>query len=335
MTVRVAIDAMGGDFGVDAVIGGVQRFVEVYNAQDVEFDLYGDCSLIEAELSKSAIRSIVSVTHCEKCIDSAMAPAHALRFCTDSSMCQAIKSIADGKNDAVVSAGNTGAYMAFSKTLLHMIDDIERPALVSSFPRCDSHGNVVLDLGANTECSADMLFQFAVMGNAVAKAWFNIESPKIGLLNIGTEVAKGTSVLKETYNRLKKFSCVNFIGFVEGFDLTGDKADVIVTDGFSGNIALKATEGTVKFIANVCKSNANCARGKLAYLLGKQAIEAVKAKIDPQTHNGAALVGLNGIAVKSHGSADSTGIASAIGSAVKLVRSGFVKTVKECINLHK
>ena len=332
MPVRIAVDAMGGDYGAKTVINGIKEFIICNATDDVQFELYGDQRTIYSELKDANFREIVSVFHCDENVDSSMSPMHAVRYCKKSGMCKAIESVAEKRCDAVVSAGNTGAYMALAKTILQTVDGIERPALVNSFPNCTEYGNVILDLGANTECSAEMLFQFAIMGSAVAKAWFKIPNPRVGLLNIGTEQIKGTSVLKKTYNKIAETGCVNFVGYVEGFDLVGDKADVIVTDGFTGNIALKTTEGTVKFIANICKKGVNDSiSGKLAYLFGKSVVNKVKAKIDPQTHNGASLVGLNGIAVKSHGSADSIGISSAIKSAVNLVKSDFVQSIKNCM----
>ena len=243
-------------------------------------------------------------------------------------MHEAIASVANGISDCVVSSGNTGAYMALSKIIIGTIGGISRPALVNVLP-CEREKTIMLDLGANTECSVEKLYQFAIMGNAVAKSLFNINKPKIGILNIGTEKEKGTEVLEETYDLLSKTSTLNFYGFVEGNDITKGTVDVIVTDGFSGNVALKTMEGSIKLVISILKKEIES--NIVAKLGCSSIIKSLKNKLNPSEYNGAPFVGLNGIVVKSHGNSDAHGVAHAMHTAVSLVKSNFLNDIKESL----
>ena len=220
--VVIALDAMSGDFGLESTLNGIKYFIKNYNNKNVFFNIFGN---------KSSIEEILDINNNEK-------PAHAIRNSTGTSMYEAIVSVASGISDCVVSSGNTGAYMALSKMVIGTLSGISRPALVNVLP-CENGSTIMLDLGANIECSSEKLYQFAIMGNAVARSLLKIEHPKIGILNIGTEKVKGTEILEDTYELLSKNSYLNFHGFIEGSDIPKGTVNVVVTDGFSGNIALK------------------------------------------------------------------------------------------------
>ncbi|MDR2074836.1 MAG: hypothetical protein LBP31_01285, partial [Holosporales bacterium] len=222
VTIRIALDAMGGDHGTKSVLGGIPLCNP--HSSDVIFNVFGNSELIKGMCKKDWPHNIV---HTDKVIPSDMKPSYALRYGRGSSMFEAISSVARGESDAVVSSGNTGAYMALSKAILKTIPGIERPALVSLLPNIDGGSNVVLDLGANTECDPNNLFQFAIMGDAVARALLKIENPRIALLNIGVEKNKGTSIVQDAFKLTSNYFKDRFIGFVEGTDLSKSTADVI------------------------------------------------------------------------------------------------------------
>lgn len=331
MTIKIALDAMGGDHAADSVVGGVQIFLDSCAKSGVFFNIYGDTDAIEAALKRfqTIPADAYEIFHTESIIAGDMKPSYALRSGRGSSMFEAISSVLSGRSDAVVSAGNTGAYMALSKAILKTIEGIERPALVSLMPTCSGRNNVVLDLGANAECSPLNLFQFALMGDAVAKALLQLDHPTIGLLNVGTEKTKGNECIREAFDLIKEHFGDCFKGFVEGTDILQDTVDVVVADGFSGNIALKTIEGTFKFIARLYKKGVKSSLlGKISYLVSKPVLDQIWNVVDPRKHNGASLVGLNGIAVKSHGNADALSFSSAISVAVRLAKSNFVQNIK-------
>jgi glycerol-3-phosphate acyltransferase PlsX len=330
VTIRIALDAMGGDHGTKSVLGGLSLCN--FRSSEVAFNVFGDSELINGMCGKDWPYNIV---HTDKVIPSDMKPSYALRYGRGSSMFEAISSVAREESDAVVSSGNTGAYMALSKAILKTIPGIERPALVSLIPNIDGGSNVVLDLGANTECGSNNLFQFAIMGDAVAKALLGIENPRVALLNVGAEKNKGTSVVQDAFKLSSDYFKEKFIGFVEGTDLLKSTADVIVTDGFSGNIALKTIEGTFRFVAGLYKKEVQKnIWGKLSYIVSKPVLTRMWEAIDLKKHNGAILVGLNGLAIKSHGMADELSFASAISVAIQLVKSNFTQNIKDFLE-HK
>ena len=335
--IKIALDAMGGDLGVDAVVSGADYYLSRFGSRDVFFNFYGDFEKIQSVLSgcRNISESLYSIHHVEKMISNDMKPSVAIRSGRNTSMFEAISSVSRLENDAVVSSGNTGAYMALSKIILKTLDNIERPALVSLIPNSVGK-SVVLDLGANTECSSINLVQFAIMGQAVAKILLGKENPSVSLLNVGTEKSKGTDSLRGAFDILESFKNMNFTGFVEGTDIMKGTSDVIVTDGFSGNIALKTIEGTIKFLASMLKNEVKSGiLGKIAYIFGKNIIKNIANAIDPKNHNGASLIGLQGIAVKSHGNSDHIGFANAISVAEKLARSKFIQNVKESLSVNE
>ena len=327
--VVIALDAMSGDFGLESTLNGIKYFIKNYNDKNVFFNIFGNKATIEEVLDiNNDIYKIYDTGN--NIIDNNEKPAHAIRNSSGTSMYEAISSVTNGISDCVVSSGNTGAYMALSKMIIGTLSGISRPALVNLLP-CENGSTIMLDLGANIECSAAKLYQFAIMGNAVAKSLLNIEHPKIGILNIGTEKVKGTEVLEETYELLSKNSDLNFNGFIEGNDITKGTVHVVVTDGFSGNIALKSIEGSVKFILSLLK---NEIESSIVAKLGcASIIKSLKNKLNPSEYNGAPFVGLNGIVVKSHGNSDAHGVAHAMHTAVSLVESNFLKHIKESLEV--
>ena len=265
-------------------------------------------------------------------ISSSEQPVNALRKLKKSSMRLGINSVKLNECDGLVSAGNTGALMAISKFVLKTIKAIDRPAIAALMPTMKGQ-TVILDLGANVECSSENLVQFAIMGDMFSKSVLGIKNPKLGLLNVGSEQIKGNTVVKKTFDDLKKMnSKINFFGFVEGNDINKGIVDVIVTDGFSGNIALKTAEGVAELIFTFLKNAyASSLISKVGYLLSKPAINRFKTRIDPRKYNGAVLLGLNGIVVKSHGGTDAFGFSNAIGVAVSLIENSYVDEIKKKI----
>lgn len=320
---------MGGDLGLDATLSGLDVYAQTHDCDDVLFDLFGDKAVLEQRLKsdKCVIHDTAGNT-----ISASEKPTKAIKIGRGTSMFEAISWVARGEADAVVSSGNTGAYMALSKILIGTIDGIDRPAIVSIIPNI-LNSTVMLDLGANTDCSPTQLLQFAIMGKAVSRTLQQVDDPRIGLLNIGTELTKGTSLLEKTYELLARSKVLNFIGFVEGTDIAKGTADVIVTDGFSGNISLKTMEGTIRYIIHTLKTGfSSDFMSKIGYLFCHNAIKTLKAAIDPRNHNGAPLVGLKKISIKSHGNSDAVGFANAISVAVKLAKSGFVNDIENMIS---
>lgn len=326
---------MGGDNAPRAIIAGAEMFAS-FNS-DVDFHFYGDSKLLNPMLDDcDHLQGRKTVIHTDQVISSHDKPSIALKKGTQSSMRLAINSVKDKNSDAVVSAGNTGALMAISKVILRPIDLISRPAIVTVLPNMKKRGTVMLDMGANIECSPEVLYQFAVMGYAFAKIMLKIEKPTIGVLNVGSEEMKGNDAVKGVFSLLKEsiFS-ESFHGYVEGDDITKGTVDVVVTDGFCGNIVLKSIEGTAKMVSGILKEGfSNSILAKIGYLLASNSLSRAFKKVDPRRYNGAMFVGLNGIVVKSHGSADKVSFYNAINVAVSLVRDkineDLIKELKAC-----
>ncbi|MDR1391531.1 MAG: phosphate acyltransferase PlsX [Holosporales bacterium] len=332
---KIAIDVMGGDLGAVATISGIYRYALENDCSGIFFELFGNEKIITSritDLGRSTAFSYGIHDTADNVVLGSEKPTHALKNSRGTSMFEAVSHVANGKSDAVISSGNTGAYMALSKMLIGTIEGIDRPAIVSVFPNLNGK-TIMLDLGANTDCSSTKLIQFAFMGQAVAKVLLRLNNPRIGLLNIGTERSKGTSSLEEAYNFLEKSNNVNFIGFVEGTDITSGAVDIIVTDGFSGNVALKSMEGTLRYIVNFLKDGfRSSAFSKVGYFLCKKIFGSLTNTIDPMRNNGAPFVGLKKISIKSHGNSDGIGFATAISVAVRLARSEFIKNIEEMIS---
>lgn len=318
MTSIIALDALGGDYAPEIVLKGADIILQ--EKRNIHFLLFGDENLIKPHLFQYLrLRKHSEVIHAGEAVTNFTKPSAALRQAAKSGMGLAIQSVAEKRAHAVVSAGNTGALMALSKMFLKTLDGIDRPAIAKIMPTKRGK-SVVLDLGANAECKVEHLVQFALMGEVLAQSCGIHEKrkkPTIGLLNIGSEESKGLAVLQQAYDQLKQLP--NFHGFVEGDDITAGTTDVVVADGFSGNVALKAIEGTAKLIKHfMTEAISSSLLGKIGYLIAKPAFKSLGERIDPRLYNGAILLGLNGIAVKSHGGTDEVGYAEAIRVALEL-----------------
>lgn len=326
---RIAIDAMGGDCGPATMIAGAARAVR--RDRSLAFVVYGDEVQIEAELKRHArLRPSVTVVHSPESIAASEKPSQAIRRARTTSMGMAINAVKEGKSDAAVSGGNTGALMAMSKLALRTMPGIDRPALAASLPTLGETDVIMLDLGANTECDAQNLVQFAVMGAAYARTVLSIARPRVKLLNIGTEELKGTDELKEAAALLREADYLpfSFDGFTEGDQLSRGEVDVVVTDGFSGNIALKTAEGTARFVTDLLRrAFKSSLRSKAGFALSRPALNLLKVHLDPNNHNGAVFLGLNGLVVKSHGSANPKGVANAIHVAASIVRNDITRKI--------
>lgn len=325
---------MGGDLAPASVIEGAARALKRYH--DLHFLLFGDEAQIHPLLDLHPIvREHCEVIHTEDVVAADAKPSVALRQGGKSSMRMAIDAVKEGKAHGVISAGNTGALMAMSKIVLRTLPNINRPAIASAMPSL-KNPIVMLDLGANIDCDARTLCQFAVMGNAYARSVLNIASPSIGLLNVGEEEIKGHEELKTAYQALKEAQNLNFHGFIEGTDIALGTADVVVTDGFTGNVTLKTIEGTANFITTALKRAFKRALlGKLGYLLAAPALAPFKQKMDPRRYNGGVFLGLNGITVKSHGNADGEAFAYAIAATHELISNDVNgKIIEELENAH-
>jgi len=328
---HLAIDAMGGDGGPSVIVAGVEHALA--RAPGLRFTLFGDEAQLRAECARhSRLGDNVVIVHSAETISNEAKPAQAIRRAKTSSMGMAIAAVKKGEADAAVSAGNTGALMAMAKVSLRMIEGIDRPALAALLPTLGTHDLVMLDLGANTECDAENLFEFAVMGAAYARILHDLDRPRVRLLNIGTEELKGTDALRDAAALLRAADHLPlaFDGFIEANSLGRGEADVIVSDGFSGNIALKTAEGTARFIGDLIRrSFTSSLRSKFGFLLSRPALTLLRQGLDPSTRNGAVFLGLTGTVVKSHGGTTPEGFANAIAVAAKLARGRITHRIAE------
>ena len=320
---------MGGDNAPNIILKGAN--IARKRFPDARFLVFGREGEIEPLLqTMGKLRAITTVVHTDDVVRSDDKPSIALRAGRKSSMRLAIDAVRDGDADAAVSAGNTGALMAMAKFALKTLPGIDRPAIASYFPTMKGE-TVMLDLGANVHCSARNLVDFAVMGTACARTILGVLTPTYGLLNVGSEDIKGHESLHEANAILRDTELPGtFIGFVEGDDITKGTCDVIVTDGFTGNIALKTAEGTAKLINEyVRRTFKSSLLAGLGYLLARPALSKLRQRVDPRRYNGAMLVGLNGIVIKSHGGTDAFGFANAIGVAVDMVKQNFLDQIRQ------
>jgi phosphate acyltransferase len=328
LTFCIAIDAMGGDHGPSEVIPAALYSLEKHKG--LEIILVGDEDLLNRVLDENAAeaRERISIKHASEVVEMHELPSSALRNKKDSSMRVAIQLVKDGAASACVSAGNTGALMAMARFVLKMLPGIDRPAICSMMPGLQGHTHV-LDLGANVDPSSEQLFQYAVMGAELTSAVDNVKDPTVALLNVGAEEIKGNDRVKQAALLLSE-SHLNYVGFVEGNDLYSSKVDVIVCDGFSGNIALKASEGVAQlFSAHAEEAFRGSLYSKLAALVSRPVLQAIRRKIDPRRYNGASLLGLKGIVVKSHGGADKLSFAHAIEEAMVEVNKNVPERISE------
>jgi len=332
--ISIAIDAMGGDNSPDKTIKGVQIFLEQNKSnEDFILNIFGKANEINAKLKKYNINSnFINIIDSDKIISDDETPMTAVKNSKNSSMWNCIQHQLEGKSDISLSAGNTGVLLVLSRMILKMITGVSKPALAGLWPSEDSM-NVVLDLGANIECNDQNLVDFAELGSALFKSLFSNRKPKVSLLNVGSEEIKGTEMLKTASKRLKELSNEeNFIykGYIEGNSIMSGDSNVIVTDGFTGNIALKTAEGTAKFITqSLKKSLTENVLTRISLILSYFSLKRFKDKLDPRKYNGAIFLGLNGPVVKSHGGIDSIGFYHSIDLCYKIVKGNLMNEIKK------
>jgi glycerol-3-phosphate acyltransferase PlsX len=330
--ITIAVDAMGGDHGLSVVIPACVRAAK--KNPDLKIILVGVQDKVSAALKKHGILSSsqFSIVHASEVVTMDDLPSHALRNKKDSSMRIAINLVKEGRANACVSAGNTGALMATARFVLKTLPGIDRPAIISELPTIKGK-TWVIDLGANVDSCAEHLFQFAVMGSALIQAIEKKPKPKIALLNIGVEEIKGNDQVKRTAHMLAESSVMNYVGYVEGDHFYSGDVDLVVCDGFVGNVALKASEGLAKLLLTLLKESfSRNWLTKLAGLIALPALKHLKNRIDPSRYNGASMLGLNGIVIKSHGGANELGFQYAIEQAVLEAQSNVVDLVRDQIN---
>lgn len=326
MKARIAVDVMGGDHGPAVTLAAAARFLAAHPT--VELLLVGDESLLAPLLPTHGLTERAILVHAPEVVAMDESPAVALRTKKKSSMRVAIECVRDGAAEAAVSAGNTGALMATAKFVLKMLPGIERPAICTALPTRKGHTHM-LDLGANVECNAEHLFQFAVMGSVLAEATDDNPRPRVGLLNVGAEAIKGNDTVKAAAALLQE-GPVNYIGFIEGDDIFKGDVDVVVCDGFVGNVALKTSEGLAKMITQFLREEFG--RGwlsKLAALLALPVLKRLKRRLDPGRYNGASFLGLQGIVIKSHGGADVDAYCSALAVALREIEKDVPRRIDQ------
>ena len=335
--ITIAIDAMGGENSPDKTIRGVKLFLEKNKLnEDFFLKLFGNKNKLEQILEKYKIKSSqLSIIHTEEVVSDEETPLTAVKNSKNTSMWNCIKSQVDGDSDISLSAGNTGVLLVISRMILKMINDVSKPALAGLWPN-NNGMNVVLDLGANIECNDINLVDFAELGSALYKSLFPKEKPLVSLLNIGSEEIKGTETLKKTYKKLSELSNENnfiFKGYLEGNRIMDGDSNVIVTDGFTGNIALKTAEGTAKFITdNLKRSLTENLITKISLIFSYFSLKKFKNKLDPRKYNGAIFLGLNGPVVKSHGGTDEIGFYYSIDLCYKIVKGNLMQQINNNIN---
>lgn len=326
---RIAIDAMGGDEGVRVMVSGAALARRRH--EKFQFLLVGDEARIKRALEQHpGMAGASEILHCEDVVAGDEKPTQALRRAKTTSMGLAIQAVKNGDAGAAVSGGNTGALMAMAKVALRTMPGIDRPALAALMPSLGDSDVIMLDLGANTECNARNLVQFAVMGAAYSRIVTGLKAPRVCLLNIGTENTKGTLELQKAAGLLRNSTglALKFEGFVEADKINRGDCDVVVTDGFTGNIALKAIEGSARFVTTLLKTAfSSSIRSKVGFLISKPATKLLRYHLDPNNHNGAVFIGLNGVVVKSHGSATPEGVAHAVAVTARLLEENLTERI--------
>jgi len=331
--VRISLDAMGGDHGAAVVVPGAALALERHPG--LTFQMCGDQARIAPLLAAHPkLQAVTEIVHTEVSVSMDDKPSQALRSGRNkSSMWKAVQAVRDGTADAAVSAGNTGALMAMAKICLKTMAHIERPAIACMWPTTRGE-SIVLDVGATIGADAGHLVDMAIMGAAMARIVFDLERPTVGLLNVGTEEIKGIETVKEAARILRErdLPFLNYRGFVEGDDLGKGTVDVVVTEGFTGNIALKTAEGTARQIAEYLRAAmGRTLMAKIGYLFARQAFEALRDKMDPRKVNGGVFLGLEGVVIKSHGGTDALGFASAIDIAYDMAHFELMRTIREML----
>ena len=329
--ITIAVDAMGGDGSPKKILEGINEHNK--KSKNVNYLIFGDKNIIDNVIPKSLNKTCYEIIDTKNKVEGKDTPLEAAKRGKDTSMWLSIESVKDKKADIVISAGNTGALLVISKLNLKMIENIDKPALSALWPN-KTGMSVVLDLGANIECNEKNLIDFSIMGASLFKSLYPNEKAKVALLNIGSEEMKGNDVLKNTYQKMNeiKSSQFNFEGFIEGNDLMNGNVNVIVSDGFTGNVALKTAEGTANFITNELKKMFNNNfLGKLSGLINYLNLKSFKKRLDPRLYNGAIFIGLDSPLVKSHGSTDYIGFSNSLSVCEKIVRGDLIKKIKSNI----
>ena len=338
--ISIAIDAMGGDNSPDKTIEGVKLFLDNNkNKEDFILNIFGKEEKIKEKIVKFKISSnSINIINTDAVVSNEESPLTAVKNSKNTSMWNCIKHQLEGKSDISLSAGNTGVLLVISRMILKMMNEVNKPALAGLWPN-QNGTNIVLDLGANIECNDQNLIDFAELGSALYKSLYPSDKPKVSLLNIGSEEIKGTEMLKIASKRLKELSNednFSYEGYIEGNEIMSGNSNVIVTDGFTGNIALKTAEGTARFITkNLKNSLTENIFTKLSLIFSYFALKKFKEKLDPRKYNGAIFLGLNGPVVKSHGGTDSIGFYHSIDLCYKIVKGDLMAQIKKNLNYSK
>ncbi len=331
--ITIAVDAMGGDNSPNKILDGIELHCK--KSKNIFYRIFGDKNLIDPIILKKSInKDIFEIIHTNEKIKGEDSAFTAAKRGKNTSMWLAIESVKNKSSDIVISAGNTGALLVIAKLNLKMIENIDKPALSGLWPSKKGM-SVVLDLGANIECSDKNLIDFSIMGSSLFKSLFPDENPKVALLNIGSEEVKGNEVIKETYKKLNQISNEDFEfkGFIEGNHIMDGESNVIVADGFTGNVALKTAEGTANFINSELKqSMSGSFFGKIGSLISMSSLKKFKKKLDPRLYNGAILLGLDSPVIKSHGGTDFIGFANSLTVCEKIVKNNLIDKIKNSIN---
>jgi glycerol-3-phosphate acyltransferase PlsX len=330
--IKIAVDAMGGDGSPKKIIDGIIHHSKKNN--NTFYQIFGDKDKIQNLITKSLNKDIFEIIHTTEAVKGTDSPLEGAKRGKNTSMWLAIQSVKNKKSDIVISAGNTGALLVISKLNLKMIENIDKPALSALWPNRKGM-SVVLDLGANIECSSKNLVDFSIMGSSLFKSLYPNDIAKVALLNIGSEEIKGKEVIKETYQQLNKRNKVDFEfkGYIEGNQLMNGDVNVIVADGFTGNIALKTAEGTANFIiSELKKAMTGSLIGKISSLLNISNLNKFKKRLDPRLYNGAIFIGLDSPVIKSHGGTDYIGFSNSLSVCTKIVSGNLIEKIKNNIN---
>ena len=330
--ITIAVDAMGGDNSPKKILEGINMHYK--KSKNIFYKIFGDTNILNKIVPSSLPKEVYELNHTNESVKDTDTPLSGAKKGRNTSMWLAIESVKNKRSDIVISAGNTGALFVIAKLNFKMIENIDKPALSGLWPNKNGM-NVVLDLGANIECSEKNLIDFSLMGAALFKALFPNENPKVSLLNIGSEELKGNEVIKNTYKKLinQKNNIYEFNGYIEGNEIMNSDVNVIVTDGFTGNVALKTAEGTANFITSeLKKAMTGSLIGKLSSLLNIRNLNKFKKRLDPRLYNGAIFLGLDSPVVKSHGSTDSLGFSHSLNMCEKIVKGNLIDKIKQSID---
>ena len=330
--IKIAVDAMGGDGSPKKIINGIMHHYE--SSKNSFYKIFGDIEKIKRLIPEKLKKDCYEIIHTEEVVEDSDTPLGGAKRGKKTSMWLAVESVKNNDSDIVISAGNTGALLVIAKLNLKMVSNIDKPALSALWPNKNGM-SVVLDLGANIECSEKNLIDFSIMGASLFKALFPSDIAKVALLNIGSEEIKGNETIKNTYQKLNeiKNKNFNFEGFVEGNELMNGEVNVIVADGFTGNVALKTAEGTSNFIINELRNaTTNTLIGKISSLLNFRNLKKFKNRLDPRLYNGAIFIGLDSPVVKSHGGTDYIGFSNSLNVCEKIIKGDLIEKIKENID---